>query len=97
MMKMLIRSVLCIFLACISLSSPPLFAEPTAQFETVNINTADAATLSKALKGIGEHKAEAIVEYRQKVGDFKAIEELTEIKGIGLKLIEANRNRIVLE
>lgn len=62
----------------------------------VNINTADAATLSKQLKGIGPSKAAAIVEYRQKHGPFKSIDQLTQVKGIGEKVIAMNRDAITL-
>ena len=48
----------------------------------VNINTASSAEL-EALPGIGPAKAKAIVEYRQKNGAFKSVEELKNVKGIG--------------
>lgn len=48
----------------------------------VNINTAGADEL-KALPGIGSAKAEAIVEYRKQHGNFKSVEELKNVKGIG--------------
>ena len=48
----------------------------------VNINTAGADEL-KALPGIGPAKAEAIVEYRNQHGNFKSVEELNNVKGIG--------------
>lgn len=63
----------------------------------ININTADAQLLASALNGIGNKKAEAIIHYRETVGDFQALEELTEIKGIGVALIERNRDRMVLK
>lgn len=56
----------------------------------VNINTASAEELT-VLVGIGEVKARAIVEYREKNGAFKSIEQLANVKGIGLKTIENNR------
>lgn len=62
----------------------------------VNINKADAATISEELKGIGLSKATAIVAYREKNGPFKTIEQLTEVKGIGLKTVEKNRQEIKL-
>ncbi|MBV7435422.1 helix-hairpin-helix domain-containing protein [Cardiobacteriaceae bacterium TAE3-ERU3] len=54
----------------------------STSFAKVNINTANVDELS-ALKGIGEVKAEAIIKYRTEHGEFKSIEELTNIKGIG--------------
>ena len=60
----------------------------------VNINSADAATLSRELKGIGMKRAEAIVEYRRKFGPFKSAEELALVKGIGPAAIQKNRDFI---
>jgi competence protein ComEA len=60
----------------------------------ININTADAATLSRELKGIGMKRAEAIVEYRRKFGPFKSAEELALVKGIGPAAIQKNRDFI---
>jgi competence protein ComEA len=58
----------------------------------VNINTADAAAIAAAMKGIGLSKAEAIVAYRQTHGSFKSLDQLAEVKGIGLKTIDKNRD-----
>jgi competence protein ComEA len=63
----------------------------------VNINTADASTLSRELKGIGAKRAEAIVEYRRKFGPFKSADELALVKGIGPSAIEKNREFIRLD
>ena len=60
----------------------------------VNINTADAETISEELKGIGLSKAEAIVEYRDKHGPFKSPEDLSLVKGIGERTVEINRDDI---
>ncbi|MGM0534307.1 MAG: ComEA family DNA-binding protein, partial [Campylobacterota bacterium] len=48
----------------------------------VNINTAEAEKLQE-LQGIGEVKAERIVEYRKQNGPFESASQLTEVKGIG--------------
>ena len=65
--------------------------------KSVNINTADAATLSDVLKGVGQAKAEAIVAYRKEHGPFKSPEQLSEVKGIGEKLVLANHDKIVVK
>lgn len=57
-------------------------------FAKVDINTASAVDLQK-IKGVGPAKAKAIVEYRQKNGSFKNIDELKKVKGIGDKNFEA--------
>jgi competence protein ComEA len=64
--------------------------------EPVNINTADASTLAKALNGIGPAKAKAIVAYRDKNGPFKTVDQLAMVEGITQKLIERNRADIKL-
>ena len=51
---------------------------------TVNINTASAAEL-ESLPGVGAKTAQRIVDYRQKNGAFKKIEELMNVQGIGEK------------
>ena len=64
--------------------------------DKVNINTADAATIDRVLLNVGPSKAEAIVAYRKTNGAFKSAEQLALVKGIGLKTIEKNRDRIVV-
>lgn len=63
----------------------------------VNVNTADAETLSAELKGVGITKAIAIVEYRKANGPFKTADELARVKGIGARTVEMNRQNILLE
>ncbi len=63
----------------------------------VNINTADAETLSSELTGIGQSKAEAIVAYRDQHGPYQNIEDLANVKGIGTATIDKNRSRLTLE
>ena len=60
----------------------------------VNVNTADAATISAELKGVGLSKAMAIVEYRKKHGPFKTADDLSLVKGIGERTVEINRGDI---
>ena len=64
--------------------------------EPVNINTADATALAKALNGIGPAKAKAIVSYREKNGPFKSVDQLAMVEGITQKLIDKNRADIKL-
>ena len=66
------------------------------QAEPVNINTADATALAKALNGIGPAKAKAIVSYRDKNGPFKSVDQLAMVEGITQKLIDKNRADIKL-
>ena len=77
--------VACLLLCCVA----PLIALAVP----VNINPADAATLDRALKGVGPARAEAIVAYRKTHGPFKSIEELALVEGIGRKVIDQERIR----
>ena len=62
----------------------------------VDINPADAAAIAAALNGVGPAKAEAIVAYRTEHGPFKSIDQLVEVRGIGLATVDKNRELIVL-
>lgn len=75
-------------------------AEPEPQAAvsamSVNINTADAELIADVLKGIGLKKAQAIVAWREQHGKFTAVEQLSEIKGIGESTLAKNAGRITL-
>ena len=81
-----------VFAAVLSL----LIAAQALATEKVNINTADAATIDRVLVNIGMSKAEAIVAYRKANGAFKSPEQLAQVKGIGLRTVERNREAIVV-
>ena len=59
----------------------------------ININTATIEQLS-TLYGIGEVKAKSIIEYREKNGRFKSIEEIGNVDGIGSKTIDKLRDKV---
>ncbi len=65
--------------------------------QSVNINTASAEEIAAALKGVGRSKADAIVAYRKSNGEFKFIDELVNVKGIGLRTVDMNREVIRLD
>ena len=71
-------------------------AWPAFAATPVNINTADAATLSNSLDGIGPAKAKAIVAYREEHGPFKTVADLSNVKGVGPATLERNRSAILL-
>lgn len=85
-MQILRVVILCVFIALVSI---PAFAEQ------LDINSADAEQLAQTLKGVGPQKAVAIVKYRQENGPFRSIDDLTNVKGIGDKVVADNRTRIV--
>ena len=62
----------------------------------VDVNTADAETISAELKGVGITKAIAIVEYRKANGPFRSVEDLALVKGIGERTVDMNREFILL-
>jgi len=64
-------------------------------FASVDINSADVTAFS-SLKGVGEKKAEAIVTYRKVHGCFKNIDELTNVKGIGAKIVAKNKKELTV-
>lgn len=57
-------------------------------FATVNINTATQAEL-ETLDNVGEARAKAIIDYRNKNGKFKSLDELDKVPGIGEKTLES--------
>ena len=77
-----------------SLVLSQLMAGGAIASEKVNINTADAETLSRVLANVGPSKAEQIVAHRAANGPFKSADELAMVKGIGLATVERNRDRI---
>ena len=62
--------------------------------KTVYLNSATAEELAEGLVGVGQQRAEAIVAYRLRVGDFRNEDELSQVRGIGLHVLKANRERI---
>ncbi|MCP5328042.1 MAG: helix-hairpin-helix domain-containing protein [Steroidobacteraceae bacterium] len=76
------------------LASLPLLLPVPGLADPVNINTADAATLARELKGVGEARARAIVEHRSQHGPFRSADELVLVRGIGQKVVDQNRANI---
>ncbi len=77
---------------CLSFSLMAGAAEPSK----VNINTATAEEFT-TLNGIGPAKARAIVEYRKQIGEFKSLEELSMVKGIGKSTVSKNIEKLTME
>jgi competence protein ComEA len=88
MMRTVIGMILAVWLAGAPMAqaaaAPQDAADTKAVGAAVNLNTASASQL-EAVPGIGSKMAQRIVEYRQKNGAFKKIEELMNVKGIGEK------------
>ncbi len=62
----------------------------------ININTATAEQLV-LLPGVGKKTADAIIEYRTKNGNFKAVDDIAKVKGIGPKKLEKIKSYRILE
>lgn len=71
------------------------FAIAGAAFAAVNINTATKEELT-TLKGIGDKKAQAIIDYRKKNGAFKTVEDLEKVEGIGPGTMKQIRSQIAV-
>jgi len=63
----------------------------------ININTASEQEISTELNGIGDNKAKAIVQYREKHGPFPSLVALSKVKGIGNKILEKNKTDIIFK
>lgn len=87
----MIKQFILALVLVLGLSSAAIAAEP------VDVNTATAEQLAEALNGVGEAKAEAIVEYREANGPFEHIDELINVRGIGMATVDKNRETIRLE
>ena len=82
-----IRTILFIFLLFGSVSG--------FSADTIDINSADKQALM-AVRGVGERRAEAIINYRDKYGPFSSIEQLMEVEGIGQATLDANRDILIV-
>ncbi len=64
--------------------------------EPVDINTAGAEALARAISGVGLKKARAIVAYREQHGPFTSVEELAKVRGIGARTVERSRANLTV-
>ena len=85
--------ILCIAVVMVMAFSVPSWSGNTGK---INLNTATATELIQ-LKGIGQKYAERIVKHREKNGPFKKTEDLMNVPGLGPKIWESNKDRIVVE
>lgn len=89
-MKFFLTLIATAFLAIAFLDGGAWAAEP------VNVNTATAEEIAENLKGIGLSKAQLIVAYREANGAFRHVDELVNVKGIGIRTVDQNRDLIRL-
>ncbi|MGA9573615.1 MAG: helix-hairpin-helix domain-containing protein [Lysobacterales bacterium] len=81
----------------ITLLATGLFSIWAWAAQPVNVNSASAEEIAESLKGVGMSKAEAIVVYRNEHGEFKHADELVNVKGIGIRTVDINREYIQLD
>ncbi|MFH2132892.1 MAG: helix-hairpin-helix domain-containing protein [bacterium] len=81
-----------LLLGLLFLMGMPVFADQGK----ININTANEKQLCQ-LKRIGPSYAARIIEYRDKVGEFKTPEEIMKVQGVGSKTFEANKDMIIVQ
>jgi comEA protein len=82
-------------MAIIALSLAPAYAQSSAPKARININTAPAAEL-ESLPRIGPKVAQRIVDFRTKNGNFKKVEEIMKVQGIGEKVYDQIKDLITV-
>jgi competence protein ComEA len=90
--RTLTRSLTGVLAALLLMAAQPAVAEGAP----VNINTASAAELA-TLAGIGPSKADAIVAHRERNGQFKTVDDLKLVRGIGDKMLEQLRPQVTVD
>ena len=75
------------------IAATAVFCFACAVYAEININTATVQQLTE-LDNIGVVKASAIVEYRTKHGHFQSVDDLLNVNGIGMAILEANRDML---
>jgi len=92
--------IACVLLLCLgmAISSVSILAQDSdpAPEKKIDLNAASAEQL-ESLPGIGPVTAKRIVDYRDKVGKFKRIEEIINIQGIGDKKFERIKDRLTIQ
>jgi len=81
------RKLILALLMCVALAGTAL--------AVVNINTASKEELT-TIKGIGEKHAQEIIDYRKKNGDFKSVDDLEKVPGIGPGTMKQIRSQVTV-
>ena len=94
-LQRIVATGLALVLALVASTGLALAAAKPAPAGKVNINTATAEQLT-VLPGVGAKLAARIVEYRQKSGGFKSVQELMNVRGVGEKNFEKFQGYLTL-
>ncbi len=73
-----------------------LIATMATAASSVNINTASAEELADKINGVGEARAQSIVDYREANGDFQSVSAIVEVDGVGEVTLKENRDRMTV-
>jgi len=68
-----------------------------AHAEPVDINLASADALAQNIVGVGPVTAQKIISYREEHGGFQTVDELMNISGVGIKVLEANQDVLMID
>ncbi len=60
----------------------------------IDLNKADQKAITNSMKGIGKKRAEAIVNYRAAHGNFKSVEDLAQVKGLGKQFVKNHLSQL---
>lgn len=91
----MVFGIVCTFLLS-SLLSLQVYADSRAADKKININTASLTELQKLPK-IGEKMAKRIIDFREKNGKFKKIEEIMKVRGIAESIFKGLKDQITVE
>ena len=82
-------------LEAVPITSETALYTTSAVIGKINLNTADIEELSQ-LELIGEKKAQAIIDYREKNGRFRTVEEITNVEGISTVILKKNIDKLTV-
>lgn len=63
----------------------------------LNINTANEKEIAKTMYGVGPSRAKAIIKFREANGEFKTLDQMTQVRGVSTAILEKNRDKIAVE